>query len=68
MPEKLFNADVEGHLEEDHNPESGAGLGAKIEKVITRAFQRVILWGWKFAAEVAVNVFDASMKILRPGM
>ena len=68
MSDKLFNADVEGHLEEDRNAENGAGLGAKIEKVLTRAFQRVFLWGWKFAAEVAVNVFDASMKILKPGM
>lgn len=68
MANKLFDADVQGHLEQDASHQSGEGLGAKIEKVITRSFQRLFIWGWEFAAEVAVNVFDASMKILKPGM
>ncbi len=47
---------------------SSDSLGVKIEKVFTRFAQRVILWGFQFFAELMVHIFDASMKILQPGM
>jgi len=42
-------------------------LGSKIETMFTRFVQRVISWGSKFIADLAVDIFDASMQIMRPG-
>jgi len=42
-------------------------LGDKLEKALTRFIQRVITWGWKFTANLLVEIFDQSMKIMRPG-
>lgn len=43
-------------------------LGVKIETVFLRFAQRVILWALDFISDRLVDVFDQSMKILRPGM
>lgn len=44
-----------------------ATLGEKIETALLRFMARLIDWGWKFIANVLVEVFDQSMKIMRPG-
>lgn len=46
---------------------SADSLGTKIEKMLSRTIQRVTLWGWDFVSDMAVDVFDQSMKILQPG-
>jgi len=45
----------------------GASLGEKLESALTRFLQKLITWGWHFAADLLVDIFDQSMKILRPG-
>ncbi len=67
MP-KLFNQKPDDIPVQDAKWQAGDGLGTKIEKVFIRFIQRVILWGWEFFGEIMVGVFDASMKILQPGM
>jgi hypothetical protein len=46
----------------------GDSLGSKIETMFIRFIQSVIEWGSEFFAELAVDIFDASMKIMRPGL
>jgi len=43
-------------------------LGTKIEKMFIRFIQSIVQWGYEFFAEIAVDIFDASMKIMRPGI
>lgn len=68
MAEKLFKNDPPVPPNPSPIWNAGDGLGTKIEKVFVRVVQGVILWGWGWFAEIAVHVFDASMKILKPGM
>lgn len=51
----------------DPVPPSGESLGRKVEGAFLRFMQRVIVWGWEFVANMLVEVFDQSMKILKPG-
>jgi hypothetical protein len=46
----------------------GASLGTKLETALVRFIQRVITWGYEFFAELMVDIFDQSMKILQPGL
>lgn len=68
MADKLFKNNMPKIPEQDERWNSSDSLGVKIEKVFTRFIQRVTLWGWEFFAELMVQIFDASMKILQPGM
>lgn len=43
-------------------------LGGKIETMFLRFLQRVVHWGYEFFAELLVDIFDMSMKIMRPGL
>ena len=45
----------------------GQSLGEKIETMMTRFVQRVILWSVDFISDRLVDIFDNSMKIMRPG-
>jgi hypothetical protein len=45
----------------------GDSLGQKIEIMLTRFIQRVIIWCMDFISDRLVDVFDNSMKIMRPG-
>lgn len=48
--------------------DANASLGTKIETMFIRFIQRVITWGYEFVAELVVDIFDQSMKIMRPGL
>lgn len=67
MP-KLFNGRPDNVPAQDPRWSASDSLGTKIEKVFIRFIQRVVLWGWEFVGEIMVQVFDAFMKILQPGM
>lgn len=43
-------------------------LGSKIETMFIRFFQKIIHWGYEFMGDLLVDIFDASMKIMRPGL
>jgi hypothetical protein len=47
---------------------SSSSLGQKIETMFLRFLQRLLHWGYEFIAELTVDIFDASMKIMRPGV
>lgn len=46
----------------------GDSLGNKIEIMFTRFIQGVLSWGSEWFAELAVDIFDTAMKIMRPGL
>lgn len=46
---------------------AGDSLGQKIETMLTRFIQRVIIWCMDFMSDRFVDIFDNSMKIMRPG-
>jgi len=68
MAEKLFKNEAPNPPAQSPVWSAGDSLGTKIEKVFLRVLQGLIMWGWSWFAEIAVHVFDASMKILKPGM
>ena len=68
MAEKLFKGKLDNIPKVSAGWGSNDSLGMKIEKMFTRYTQSVILWGYEFFAELMVQIFDASMKILKPGM
>lgn len=43
-------------------------LGSKIETMFIRFVQSVVTWASEWLAELTVDIFDASMKIMRPGL
>lgn len=52
---------------QDAQWESAHSLGQKIEIMFTRFIQRVFLWVIDFISDRLVDIFDNSMKIMRPG-
>jgi hypothetical protein len=63
-----YKADFTKPPQMDARWNGGESLGTKIETMFTRFIQRLIHWGYEFFAELLVDIFDQSMKIMRPGM
>jgi len=68
MTEKLFKNDPPPPPAQSPTWSAGDSLGVKVEKLFIRVLQGVVSWGWSFFAEMSVHIFDASMKIMRPGL
>lgn len=68
MAEKLFKQSVPKPPPVQSGWNNNDSFGVKVEKMLTRWIQNLFVWGAEWGAEMLVQIFDASMKILKPGM
>jgi hypothetical protein len=68
MAEKLFKQSAPKPPPVQGGWNNNDSFGVKVEKMLTRWVQNLFVWGAEWGAEMLVQIFDASMKILKPGM